>query len=166
MNCGAAGTDMMQKSACMSTGVACWQGDCQRSPWDLASVPRTLTSDPLAFTTSWCSSTASCGHNWQMTHLPGLQADTLQLQPQLMTRCFCCTRCCTLSGILSKLCIRPKWLVMWLLFHTDPACFKSSGTFKLLSANWNCHASSGINFSPSQRTCLKTSGLMQIERAP
>jgi len=45
----AAGIDMTQKSACVSTGVACWQGDCQRSLWDPAFVPRTSTFDPLAF---------------------------------------------------------------------------------------------------------------------
>jgi hypothetical protein len=47
--CGAAGIDMTQKIACVSTGVACWQGDCQRSLWDPAFVPRTSTFDPLAF---------------------------------------------------------------------------------------------------------------------
>lgn len=38
---------MMQKGACMSTDAACWPGDCQRSLWDLASVPRTLNSETL-----------------------------------------------------------------------------------------------------------------------
>ncbi len=130
--CGAAGTDMMQKNACMSTGVACWQGDCQRSPWDPASVPRISTSDPLAFSTAWCSSTASCGH---MTHLPGLQAETLQLQLQTDdTSCFCCKRCCSLFGILRRLFIRPRWLATWLLPYTDAACVKSLGVVKPLSA--------------------------------